>query len=291
MPKCFNGKEIYQKYLDRRMVVPCAKCRGCKGKTKLSLASRIIQESLTAGKDGYHQEFVTLTYGPENLPTTDDGVPTLSKASFSAFMHRCRKLYPAFRYFAVGEYGERTMRPHIHMAIFCQDPTTATLVARKWEEEFGHANRKELIGTRCVYLAKYTAKGLTKSDDSRLERDQEPEFRSHPRPGLGFEFARVLADHWSKPENQEEIKKRGDIRRTFRFNGATYPISNYTLNKTRELLGIPTRHIDRAYENEDYESFFPVMEAEQCAKSHKAQETKLKHQERNKLHRNHYQRF
>lgn len=60
--------------------------------------------------------FLTLTYAPENLPRTGSLVPK----HYTDFMKRYRKsLSPKkIRFFHVGEYGEKTLRPHYHALIF-----------------------------------------------------------------------------------------------------------------------------------------------------------------------------
>lgn len=58
--------------------------------------------------------FITLTYHPKYVP--DQGV---DKKHFQKFMKRLRKKSgDRLRYYAVGEYGTKTGRPHYHAIIF-----------------------------------------------------------------------------------------------------------------------------------------------------------------------------
>lgn len=58
--------------------------------------------------------FITLTYHPKYVP--DQGV---DKKHFQKFMKRLRKKSgDRLRYYAVGEYGSKTNRPHYHAIIF-----------------------------------------------------------------------------------------------------------------------------------------------------------------------------
>lgn len=57
--------------------------------------------------------FLTLTY-------QDPPPESISRDHLQRFFKRLRKLY-RLRYFACGEYGERTHRPHYHSIIFGQD--------------------------------------------------------------------------------------------------------------------------------------------------------------------------
>lgn len=63
--------------------------------------------------------FVTLTYDDMHVP--ENG--TLIKRDLQLFFMRLRKLhYPSkLRYFAVGEYGDTTARPHYHALIYGLD--------------------------------------------------------------------------------------------------------------------------------------------------------------------------
>lgn len=59
--------------------------------------------------------FITLTYDDEHLP--DDY--SVNVRTFQLFMKRLRKALPhQIRYFACGEYGDTTLRPHYHALIF-----------------------------------------------------------------------------------------------------------------------------------------------------------------------------
>lgn len=105
--------------------LPCGRCVGCKLDRSREWANRCMLELK------YHDSayFVTLTYNDAHAPTAyyvDDGTGecftslTLRKRDFQLFMKRLRKAFPEdkIRYFAAGEYGEHTMRPHYHAIIF-----------------------------------------------------------------------------------------------------------------------------------------------------------------------------
>jgi hypothetical protein len=62
-----------------------------------------------------HNAFITLTYSPEHLP--DDY--SIHKEELQKFFKRLRKnTGTKLRYFACGEYGEKSNRPHYHAIIF-----------------------------------------------------------------------------------------------------------------------------------------------------------------------------
>lgn len=96
--------------------VPCGYCFECLTKLVSNWSFRLGQEA----KLHSLAHFVTLTYGSENLPITDNGFPTLSKRDVQNFFKRLRKRGPSgcVRYFVVGEYGTSRNRPHYHALIF-----------------------------------------------------------------------------------------------------------------------------------------------------------------------------
>lgn len=103
-------------YDDTHLQVPCGKCDGCRADRSREWAIRIFHEASLHEKNC----FVTFTYRPESIPVNADGVPTLDKSALSSFFVKARRIY-RLRYFAVGEYGEATRRPHYHAIIFGQD--------------------------------------------------------------------------------------------------------------------------------------------------------------------------
>ncbi|AXL14874.1 replication initiator protein [Microviridae sp.] len=288
MPKCFKGKYLPSK----EMTVPCGKCSACLRKKQLNWTSRIVQEWLSHNQKGRPSEFITLTYNDENVPRTFQNVLTLHKAQFTKFLNNVRNAHGPFRYYACGEYGEMYQRPHVHMALFPPDTATADYLTKEWINTNGFAQRKELTSKRCAYLAKYTTKGLTKDKDLRLKRDQEPEFRiSSTSPGLGTDFAGVVAAKFAQPSGQAYIEKTGDVARTFKVGGITYPLTDFTLTKIRKKLDIPLKHSERDDANDNYLIYNTPVESTNNPEAHEAQEDKYSAEKRSKLYRTPYRRL
>jgi len=199
--------------------VPCGKCENCIRRRRLEWAFRMEAE-LRFCKTAY---FVTLTYNDDNIPITAYGDPstgeaiggfTLSKRDFQLFMKRLRKATgdDMVRYFACGEYGSKTLRPHYHAIIFglklddlvvYSHPQKGDLNYMIYTSEFlqnvwsktvdgirqpiGHVTVGDVTWETCAYVARYVLK-KNYGDASAVysEFNIEPEFvLMSRRPGIG----------------------------------------------------------------------------------------------------------
>lgn len=129
------GSPYYGPYVKRVFTqseaIPCGKCIGCRLDYSKQWAIRLMMEL------PYHSEawFLTLTYSDDELPCVtyvdDDGClcseATLVKADFQKFLKRLRKHFPdsSIHYYAAGEYGSLTKRPHYHAILFFDTPLTS----------------------------------------------------------------------------------------------------------------------------------------------------------------------
>lgn len=111
--RCPNPQTVYPHGNNKAEVVPCGKCLACLKTKRDDWSFRLMQEY--KGSDS--AAFITLTYHSKFVP--DYGV---NKRHFQLFMKRLRKKYETnerkVRYYAVGEYGTKTKRPHYHAIIF-----------------------------------------------------------------------------------------------------------------------------------------------------------------------------
>lgn len=122
---------VYLNNNGKRLFVPCGKCNFCLERRRNDWSFRLLQEQ----KRSISAHFVTLTYADEYLPVTVRGDPTLEKRHLQLFFKRIRDLmvrkstiiekyekkgskWPKMTYYAVGEYGTKTLRPHYHMIVF-----------------------------------------------------------------------------------------------------------------------------------------------------------------------------
>lgn len=127
--------------------------------------------------------FVTLTFDTEHVPISRNGFMTLDKKPLQLFFKRLRKLSTLqIKYYAVGEYGGKTMRPHYHIILFNSNYSD---VDKAWTldgKRIGHSHFGNVNGASVGYTLKY----MTKPSKIPMHRndDRLPEF-SLMSKGLG----------------------------------------------------------------------------------------------------------
>lgn len=131
--------------------------------------------------------FVTLTFNDQHLPDNY----SVSVRDLQLFFKRLRKkLGHQIRYFACGEYGEQSYRPHYHLILFGYEPNdlqpwrrtpAGYIVSRSAEVESvwqcGHVE----IGQVTLQSANYVARYVTKKITGELADDHYT--RMHPLTG------------------------------------------------------------------------------------------------------------
>lgn len=164
---------------------------------------------------------------------------SVEKREVQLFLKRLRSLLGGdrCRYFAVGEYGDASMRPHYHLTLFGPDRADfPELVALAWRDKEGAPIGFVHVGlggpSSMAYVAQYTVKKMTKKDDGRLE-GRKPEFALMSRhPGLGADAAPMLARFWKTELGREEFWSKGGVSKEFRSEGQVWPIDRYV----REII-------------------------------------------------------
>lgn len=195
--------------------IPCGKCVGCRLDYSRQWATRMVMESMLYK----HNYFITLTYSNEYMDSMPekyknvDGAYTLYPNDLSAFIKRLRRKFEyeldhvGVRFYACGEYGSKTFRPHFHICLFnapipdCiqvgnnkigQPLFDSNFVSSLWP--CGHICIGELNWQTCAYTARYTMKKAGGQDaEYYRELNLNPEFvRMSRRPGIGFDY---FCDH------------------------------------------------------------------------------------------------
>lgn len=174
---------------------------------------RLIYELSTANA----ASFLTLTYSDEHLPK-DFG---LHKKDLQDFWKRLRinlkreyhEFAPNIKYYACGEYGDKTKRPHYHAIVFGLndlDDKHRDIVRKSWslcepwffdKERGRNSAMQEVTPEDINYVTGYVQKKLD-GELARIEYgEKQPPF-SVCSQGLGLEFAeknkdRLLSNGWT----------------------------------------------------------------------------------------------
>lgn len=150
--------------------VPCGRCPECVKAKINSWLFRLDKELMISSSP----LFVTLTYDEEHVPVSLSGQLTLCKRDVQLFMKRLRFAYSKvskkkIKFYACGEYGSRTHRPHYHMIMFNMD--NPELIHECWQNGFTYA--PPLSDGGMGYVLKYMSKQRKRRDDND---DKLPEF-------------------------------------------------------------------------------------------------------------------
>lgn len=200
--------------------------------------------------------FVTLTYSDSCLPvvispTSGLGLGDLRPKHLQDWLKRFRKaIVPSkIRYYAVGEYGDESQRPHYHVALFnypaCRSAQTeysrdgsvrcctyCQLVHETWGQ--GRVSLGKLEIGSAQYVAGYVTKKMTRFDDPRLA-DRQPEFaRMSLRPGIGAGFMDEVASTFLQFDLE---RSQADVPSALRHGGRTLPLGRYLRRRLRKLVG------------------------------------------------------
>ena len=139
----------------QRITVPCGRCLFCLSSKRNEWSFRLWQEVKIAES----AVFLTMTYADEHLLWNHER-PLLYKPDLQKFIKRMRnfqtrktKSNKQIRYYAVGEYGTKTKRPHYHMMAFNLHEKLLNEVTQIWDK--GHIDIGECNPATIRYLTKY----------------------------------------------------------------------------------------------------------------------------------------
>lgn len=173
--------------------LPCGNCLGCRTNRAQSWALRCQLEY----QDHNAAVFATLTYDEENKPLT------LTKHHVSDYIRRIRKQLPnKLRFFASGEYGETTYRPHYHAIIYGASQLQAPQLEEAWK--WGHSKIDQATPANISYTAGYCSKkiGYRRFTHERVDPETGEVYQWQPpfilmsrNPGIGA-TARQHLNSW-----------------------------------------------------------------------------------------------
>lgn len=214
-----RSRRRYKSYMDsfavhREIYLPCGKCHGCRLVNVRQWSLRMMHQARYSAPNW----FITLTYDDKHMPQFGN----LQYDHLSKFFKRCRRDFQTpekpFKYFAVGEYGDRTLRPHYHYAAFDFKISdlrpfkqtkngwyfTSELLREKWP--YGHHIVAPLTWNTACYVAGYVTKKMHGDD-----------IRKIPQP---YEVVRELLDEGLDPSDYIE---HYTIQRAFQSHGLGVP--------------------------------------------------------------------
>lgn len=219
-----HGGVVLREPLEPQSVIeglrlPCGGCLQCRMDRARDWAIRCQLEL----KSHDTACWCTLTYSDDNLPLT------LRKDHLSGWLKRLRARHPGrtIRFFASGEYGERTQRPHYHSILFGlpDDPS----IQDTWPH--GHTRTDELTPAAIAYVAGYTSKKV----GWRLL----PEERSDPETGECYTFQPPFLQMSRNPGIGGEARKFWrSWRNTALYNGREVPVPRF-LHEAYQLQASP----------------------------------------------------
>lgn len=224
----------------REFYTPCGQCGECRLSKARTWATRCVHESTLWKKSS----FITLTYS--TIPA--DG--SLKPEDTRNFIRRLREhLNHPFKYFLVGEYGEKFDRPHYHALIFGTDfglcdakdiiepldttgrrrrPRTETGLSVLYDTDalacpvldeiwaLGHTSVGNLTFDSAAYCAQYAMKKVNGAMAESHYGKKHPEFMRCSQEGIGKQYALKFA--------KEIIDNNNVI-----SNGVNQPIPPYYL--------------------------------------------------------------
>lgn len=212
-----------------------------------------------------HNAFVTLTYDDEHLPVDGSVDPVV----LQLFMKKLRFAYKGqrLRFYGVGEYGERTGRPHYHVAVFGMRTCDRGIsqVRAKYRRKDGSEGfccevcdrvrdlwsyGNTFLGQLELRTAAYVAGYVTKTIGGDGLGDRHPPFsRMSNRPGIGCFFMDEVASDLLYDESLGRVWK--DVPRALKNSGKKWPLGKYLRRQLRKRMGRDEKAPKESYKEWD----------------------------------------
>lgn len=228
--------------------------------------------------------FVTLTYNDETIPWGEDNMLTLWKHDLQCYFKRLRKLNEKLgnkvklKYYAAGEYGGQTMRPHYHIILFNALEETIFEAWKLDGKELGFVH----VGTVTDKSVGYTIGYLSKSRlIPEFEGDtRQPEF-SLMSKGLGVSYVNEKTIFWHHVKKERLYLPMKD--------GVKIAMPRYYRNKIYAPgdLDIVLTYLERMQKERDllvsYQQWVEESEKQWNIDVRKTRMMNEKHKKRNKI--------
>lgn len=170
-------------------VFPCGKCPVCRASDARDWMFRLQVEC----DNSVNVQFLTLTYNEKNVIRIGT-VPILNQSDFQLFIKRLRSRIarkypdaPKLRFFAVGEYGGNTHRPHYHAILFNlpSGRDVRSIIEKAWGK--GFITLSPVNSNRIAYVANYSLFSFLLGDDKNTEIPRPFRVMSR-KPGIGYQY-------------------------------------------------------------------------------------------------------
>lgn len=242
----------------------CGRCMPCRISRQRVWTHRMMLEGFLHAES----TFLTLTYDDEHLPPDLSLDPQHTTLWIKRFREQFRIAIEAenasygvaqpttMRFYLVGEYGDTTLRPHYHAALFGVGHRFSDLIKETWGQ--GNIMLGDLTPASCQYICGYVLKKMTAKDDPRLQ-GRFPEFaRMSRNPGIGAGSARQIADLLFTRHGTDEFHLTGDVPNVLQHGRRKLPLGRYLKGKIRDEIGMPDsarKEASYAYDKEMSELF------------------------------------
>lgn len=226
--------------MSRWKVIPCGKCVNCQSRLRNNWSFRLMHQ-MEKSKNNF---FVTLTYDDSAVPLSSCGYLSLRKVHLDTFLRKfrddCQSIYEKqftdmpykerhkqrcpMKFFAIGDYGEKSFRPHYHFIVFdCPLSFQALYEYIHLHWYFGSVNQVvRCVSEHCNYITKYIVK-VAYNEDELAQYGCEPTFRSMSR-GLGLTLVDSIHEY-----------EMFDLKRSSWHKGkASYSLPSYVKRKLYE---------------------------------------------------------
>lgn len=188
----------------QEMVVPCGKCAFCAATRRSDWATRLEYEA----RLHLDKKFITLTYANPHLKWAH-GNSQLHKRDLQLWFKRVRKTGAKIRYYAVGEYGSTTFRPHYHVILF--GTVSEKTIRDSWP--LGQVHIGTVTQASIMYCLGYIVNKSWKHVHNRV-----PPFALMSRkPGLGHNYLSPAMRAWHKSDRKNYVMLDGVKRHLPRY--------------------------------------------------------------------------
>lgn len=212
---------------------PCGQCLACRINRSRIWAARMQMELATVRGEA---SFLTLTYSDQCCPASLD--PAHLRDMFKRLRYHLEG--KKVTYYACGEYGRSTWRPHYHVGLFGHWFDAGVYKdCSPWAEiwPFGGVHVTRFNPATALYCAKHLAKGVRPEKEHKF---MHPEFaRMSRRPALGARYVEeVLAAYYTSAAGAFELAATLDVPTAILgVDNRSAPLGRFLRRRLRSAIG------------------------------------------------------